>query len=239
MLAESLRADVTANNLANVNTSGFKKDFAILRDYASNPVRRVNDGSEQEVGSIGSGSWLDTIATSHSQGMMRTTDNSFDFALEGKGYFAVQTPAGIRYTRNGTFTRNSTGDLINQDGYQVLGQSGPINLDPAGQAGKVNVSEDGRVFLDDIENSQFQFYSFADESRLSKEGANLFRPPADMNAETANPIIHQGMLELSNVNVITEMVNMIAGQRAYDTNSKMIWTQDELLDKAVNEVAKV
>ena len=240
MLAESLRADVTANNLANVNTAGFKKDFAVLKDYASRPVKRINDGQEQpEIGNLGAGSWLDATATRHTAGIIQPTGNTLDFALEGKGYFAVETPAGIRYTRNGTFTRSGTGELVTQDGFRVLGQNGPINLDPTGQAGKITVAEDARIFLDNVENNAFQLVEFADENRLQKEGATLFRPPDGVEGQAATAKVRQGFIELSNVNVISEMVSMIAGYRAYETNSKVVQTHDTLLDKAVNQVASV
>lgn len=240
MLAESLRADVTANNLANVNTAGFKKDFAILKDYAARPIKRINDGSEEpEIGTVGAGTWVDSIATKYTQGIMHETGNSLDFALEGKGYFAVQTPSGTRYTRNGAFMRNSTGELVNTDGYRVMGQNGPINLDPSGQAGKVTVSQDARIFLDGVETDKFQLYSFANENRLRKDGSSLFNPPDGVDAEPAEPNVKQGMIELSNVNVVSEMVSMIAGYRAYETDSKVVKTHDTLLDKAVNDVARV
>lgn len=240
MLAESLRADVTANNVANANTAGFKKDFAIIKDYASRQIRRINDGPvEPEIGTMGAGAWIDTIATHHSGGIMRVTNNTLDVAIEGKGFFTVQTPAGVRYTRNGAFTRGANGELVTQDGNPVLGQNGPIVLDPAGQAGKVTISEDGRIFLDEIENNTFQINSFAEENRLRKEGATLFRPPDGVNPQQATPTLRQGFLELSNVNVISEMVNMIAGFRAYETNSKVVQTHDALMDKAANEVARV
>ncbi len=240
MLVESLRADVTANNLANANTAGFKKDFAIIKDYASRQIRRVHDGAaEPEIGNMGAGAWIDTIATQQSGGIMRVTNNTLDVAIEGKGFFAVQTPAGVRYTRNGSFTRSAGGELVTQDGFQVLGLNGPIVLDPAGQAGKVTISEDGRLFLDQIENNTFQINTFAEEHRLRKEGASLFRPPEGVTPEATNPTLRQGLLELSNVNVISEMVNMIAGFRAYETNSKVVQTHDALLDKAANEIARL
>lgn len=91
--------------------------------------------------------WIDTIATHHSGGITRVTNNTLDVAIDGKGFFAIQTPAGVRYTRNGSFTRSAGGELVTQDGHQVLGLNGPIVLDPAGQAGKVTISEDGRIFL--------------------------------------------------------------------------------------------
>jgi flagellar basal-body rod protein FlgG len=240
MLAESLRADVTANNLANVNTAGFKKDFAVMKDYASRQIRRVNDGEPgPEIGSVGSGVWIDAISTRHTGGIIQNTNNSLDFSLEGKGFFAVATPAGTRYTRNGAFTRNSGGELVNQDGYRVLGQNGPINLEPSGKAGKVSVSEDGRIFLDEVENNTFQLFGFEDENKLRKEGANLFRPPEGVEAQPSTPLVRQGTLELSNVSVISEMLNMIAGFRAYETNAKVVQTHDAMLDKAVNEVARL
>jgi flagellar basal-body rod protein FlgF len=240
MLAESLRADVTANNLANANTGGFKKDFAIMKDYASRQIRRIDDGEkEPEIGAMGAGAQLDAISTSHAAGTMQPTNNSLDFALAGKGFFAVETPGGVRYTRNGAFTRNSAGELVTQDGYRVLGQNGPINLEPAGKAGKVTAAEDGRIFLDEVENNTFQLFDFEDETRLRKEGANLFRPPEGVEAQAATPKVQQGFIEGSNVNVISEMLNMISGFRAYETNSKVVQAHDTMLDKAVNEVAKV
>ena len=240
MLVESLRADVTANNLANANTAGFKKDFAVIKDYASRQICRIHDGAiEPEIGVMGAGAWIDTIATHHSGGIMRVTNNTLDVAIEGKGFFTVQTPAGVRYTRNGSFSRSAGGELVTQDGFRVLGLNGPIVLDPAGQAGKVTIAEDGRIFLDQIENNTFQISSFDEENRLRKEGANLFRPPDGVNPQQATPALRQGFLELSNVNVISEMVNMIAGFRAYETNSKVVQTHDALLDKAANEVARV
>ena len=240
MDAMQMNVDVISNNLANVNTAGFKKDFAVLKDYASRPIKRINDGQEQpEIGSMGAGSWLDATATRHTAGIIHPTGNTLDFALEGKGYFVVETPAGIRYTRNGTFTRSGTGELVTQDGFRVLGQNGPINLDPTGQAGKVTVAEDARIFLDNVENNAFQLVEFADENRLQKEGATLFRPPDGVEGQAATAKVRQGFVELSNVNVISEMVSMIAGYRAYETNSKVVQTHDTLLDKAVNQVASV
>lgn len=239
MLAESMRADVVANNLANGNTGGFKKEFAVLKDFASRPIRRINDGADSpEIGTMGAGSLVDEVAVRHTQGQLRLTGNSLDFGLDGKGFFGVQTPAGIRYTRNGAFTRSAAGELVSEDGYAVIGQGGRINLDPAGDKGKVTADEDGRLFLDGVENNQFQYFGFADERRLIKEGKNLYRAPDGMEALPASPKLRQGTVELSNVNVVTEMVNMIAGYRAYETNAKTVTAHDTLLGKAVNDIAR-
>ena len=129
MIAESMRTDVTSNNLANANTAGFKKDVAVMKDFASMLITRINDGAEAPViGSLGIGAGVDEVATMHSMGAVRTTGNDFDLALEGKGFFAVETPRGIRYTRNGTFVKNARNELVTQDGYRVLGENGPITI---------------------------------------------------------------------------------------------------------------
>ena len=237
MLAESLRTDVISNNLANVGTSGFKKDFAVTKDYASRDIRRINDGlTEPEIGSMGAGVWVDAIATLHTGGIMKVTGNQLDVAIDGKGYFAVETPAGVRYTRNGAFMRSAEGELVTSDGYRVQGQNGPILLN---EVGPITISEDGRIFVNNVESNQFQLYSFTEENRLRKQGAMYFAPPDGVAAEPSTPTLRQGYLELSNVNVVGEMVNLIAGYRAYETNSKAVQTHDALLDKAVNEVARL
>lgn len=106
MLAEAERIDVTSNNLANANTAGFKKDVAVTKDFANILITRVNDGDEAPaIGRMGTGVIVDEVATTYTGGSIRTTGNAFDLAIEGRGFFAVQTPQGLRYTRNGTFAK--------------------------------------------------------------------------------------------------------------------------------------
>lgn len=245
MLAESLRTDVTANNLANVNTAGYKKDVAVSKDFQSLLIRRINDGQDQPViGSLGTGSMVDEVATIHTAGSLRPTGNDLDVAIEGRGFFTVQTPGGVRYTRNGSFTLNAQGDLVTQEGYTVLGNSGPINLADAKQ---ISVAEDGRIMIredlqgngGDTEAGTLQVVSFADERQLVKEGSTLFRANPGAEQEQPNVLVRGKALEQSNVNVVSEMVNMISGYRAYEFNAKVVQSHDELLDKAVNDVGKV
>lgn len=234
MLAESVRADATANNLANVSTTGFKKDVAVNKAFASLLFNRINDGAEQPIGELGTGVQVDEIAPALTQGMMRQTDNPLDLAIEGKSFFAVETPAGVRYTRAGSFTRNSVGDLTTADGHAVLGENGRINI--AGTT--VTISEDGVVRADGNVAGRLRLVEFNDEKKLVREGASLFRD-AGAAEKPATGLVRQGMLEMANVNAVSEMINLISGYRAYEVNSKAVQAHDQLLDKAVNEVGKV
>lgn len=238
MLAEQTRTDVIANNLANASTAGYKKDIAVTKDFHSLLITRINDGPNRPaIGSLGVGAMVDEVATIHAAGGNRPTGNNYDLAIEGRGFFAIETPAGVRYTRNGAFTRSAEGQLVTQDGYRVLGQGGPIQLGDA-QA-KVNIGEDGRVMVDDAEVDTVRVVSFADEKRLLKEGANLYAAGGQQEEAAQNVTVREGFLELSNVNVVAEMVNLIAGYRAYEVNGKCVQSHDQLLDKAVNDVGRV
>ncbi|MDD4599870.1 MAG: flagellar basal-body rod protein FlgF [Negativicutes bacterium] len=237
MVAESTRNDVTANNLANANTAGFKKDIAVSRDFASVLIQRINDGqSAPTIGSLGSGSQIDEVATIHSGGAIRETGNDFDMALDGQGFFVIQTPNGLRYTRNGSFSRSGEGELVTGDGHRVLGQNGrPIAI--AGD--KLTVAADGAISVDGLELNRLQVVGFANEKQLTKEGNSLYAAPNGVQAQQAAATVNQGYLEMSNVNIVAEMINMITGFRAYEVNGKSVQAHDQLLDKAVNEVGRV
>ena len=237
MIAESLRTDVIANNLANASTTGYKKDIAVTKDFRSMLIMRINDGQDRpSIGKLGVGSMVDEVYTEHDPAGVKPTGNPLDLAIEGKGYFAVQTPNGVRYTRNGSFTRSSQGELVTLEGYQVLGQGGPIRVaEPNTKS--ISISEDGRVLVDNVETDRIRLVSFADSRGLIKEGANLYN--TTQQEEPAEGIIRQGALEHSNVNVVAEMVNMIAGYRAYESNAKAVQSHDQLLEKAATEVGRV
>jgi flagellar basal-body rod protein FlgF len=236
MLAESQRTDVISNNLANVTTAGFKKDMTITKDFASILISRVNDGAEAPViGGMGIGVVVDEVATDYSTGAVRTTGNDFDMAIEGKGFFVVQTPQGKRYTRNGTFAKSANGELVTSDGYRVLGAKGPIIIN----GGKMTVSSDGRVMVDSNQVDKLQVVDFANRRQLAKEGANLFIAPSGQQEQPAAGGVRQGALEMANVNVVGEMVNLISNYRAYEVNGKVIQSHDSLLGKAANDVGKI
>ena len=235
MLAESMRTDVISNNLANVNTAGYKKDVAVTKDFASMLLSRINDGENAVIGSVGLGVTVDEVATIHSTGAMRKPGNDFDMAIEGKGFFTVETPQGVRYTRNGTFAKNIQGELITQDGYPVLGQNGPIRI----QGSKMVVGDDGGISVDNQQVGKLKLVEFDNENQLIKEGSSLFNIPPGQTAKTGTGGVRQGFLEMSNVNVIGEMVNLISNYRTYEINGKVVQSHDQLLDKAVNEVGKL
>ena len=237
MVAESLRTDAIANNMANVDTSGYKRDITITKDFGSILIKEVGDGSNSsDIGSMGYGSVVDEIATIHDAGQIRPTGNPLDLAISGKGYFAVQTPNGLRYTRNGSFYRSGQGELVTSEGYKVLGTNGPVNV----TGNKITIGSDGSVKVDNVQTSQLQLVEFAnDRTALSKEGNSLYVSTGSQQPTRATGSVEQGSIERSNVNVIKEMVNLIAGYRAYEINGKSVQAHDSLLDKAVNEVGKV
>ncbi|MBP2645293.1 MAG: flgG 2 [Firmicutes bacterium] len=242
MVAEDIRNDAISNNLANANTAGYKKNIAVNKDFRSMLISRIHDKpSDPSIGSTGAGTVVDEIVTIQSAGIMRQTGNPLDVAIEGKGFFAVETPNGIRYTRNGSFSRNAQGELVTFDGYRVLGENGPIRL---GKAATVTIGEDGRVLVQvsgraESEAGKLRIVSFADEKQLTQEGSSLFAASQAGGNAAGNVLVHQGMLELSNVNVVSEMVNLISGYRSYEINSKMVQAEDQILDKAVNEVGRI
>ncbi len=236
MIAETIRTDTTANNLANANTAGYKKDVAVNSEFNAMLVYRINDGGQTTaIGDLGRGTLVDEVAVIHTQGVTRQTGNDFDLAIEGPGFFAVETPAGVRYTRNGTFLRNMVGDVVTTEGHRVLGQNGPIRIN----GDKMTVAEDGQVLVDGIAADQLQLVAFADERQLTKEGSSLYAAADGSQTQPAAGRICQGFLEGANVSVVSEMVNLINNYRAYEANSKTVQSQDQLLDKAVNEVGRL
>jgi len=236
MVSECTRTNVIANNLANVNTTGFKRHETVNSEFERSLLKRINDGSQlPQVGELGHGTYTDEIFIDRSEGSFAQTGNAFDLAIAGEGYFAIQTPAGVRYTRNGAFTRNGDEQLVTHEGRPVLNVNGrPITIPDDGQ---VVIGADGRIFVDDEEVDTLQFVQFADQRNLLPEGDNLYQVVNNEQPAAATGTIEQGMLERSNVNVVAEMVNLINAYRAYEANSKVITTHDSLLEKAVNNIA--
>lgn len=254
MLARDMQQDAIANNLANVNTTGYKRDQAVFRDFPTFLKHRMNDDVlvtqhghidfQPAIGLLGTGTTVDDIFTHFEQGQLQQTDNTFDLALWGDGFFAVQTDNGEKYTRNGNFTLNSEGELVTMQGYNVLDVNGnPINIlfndvafAPDGTV--IAVSQDSNDPITNIKIVQFD-----DNRGLKKIGENLFVETEysgePVLAGTPQVEVRQGYVERSNVNIVTEMVQMIEVQRAYEANQKVILNHDNLLGKAVNEVGRI
>ncbi|MCR5176212.1 MAG: flagellar basal-body rod protein FlgF [Anaerovibrio sp.] len=255
MITESCRTDVIANNLANANTTSYKRDDAVSSEFEPMLMHRIDDLSVKQrdvttfkgfslnngapvIGELGLGSSVDEIVTDHSQGAFQTTGNTFDLAISGEGYFLVDTPQGQRYTRDGNFYRSANGRLVNVNGYNVLDDRGrPIDI-PA-ETADVVIGVTGNISADRVPVARIGLFQFeGGDAAMVKQGSNLYRAPEGARRMNANGEIQQGILERSNTNVVSEMVNLIANYRAYEANSKAVVTQDTMLDKSVNEVGR-
>jgi flagellar basal-body rod protein FlgG len=178
---------------------------------------------------------VERFFTLHEQGNLRETGAVYDLALAGDGFFVVETPEGLRYTRNGAFTLDADRYLVDDRGHRVLGTQGPLQI----AAGEIQIDVSGRIMSDGVLQGQLLLQSFADNSSLQKVGDNLFSAAAGLTQQPFAGQVRQGFLENSNVQALAEMVRMLAAQRAYETSQRVLLAQDELLGKAVNEVGVV
>lgn len=238
MMSELTRNDVSANNLANVNTSGFKKDTATFRAFPELLMKRINDvadrGQSPKIGNLGGGSIVDEIATLYDTGQLKSADNPFDLALEGNNYFTIKTPSGNMYTKNGSFQLDGNGYLVTSEGNFVLGQKGRIQVTGKSFA----VSQSGQVSVDGNYVDTLQLASFANQrTDLKKVGDSLFSSNAAL--PQAQGRVLQNFIEGSNVNAVNEMVDLITIMRSYEANQKAIQAHDSTLDKAVNQVGSL
>jgi flagellar basal-body rod protein FlgG len=248
MQAQQKNIDVIANNLANVNTTGFKKSRADFQDLIYQNLKssgspatnstQVPNGIE-----IGLGTRLASVSKLFTTGDLSQTGNDLDLAVQGHGFFQVQLPDGTTgYSRAGSFKMDSTGRVVTSDGNPLL----PQIVIPS-NATKVNIGSDGTVSVTQAGQNtatsvgSIQLAAFSNPSGLSSLGSNNYQPTdSSGTATTGTPgqsglgSISQGMLELSNVSVAEEMVNMIVGQRAYEINSKAVQAADEMLQTANN-----
>ncbi|MFP4661017.1 MAG: flagellar basal-body rod protein FlgF [Halanaerobiales bacterium] len=236
MMVNQEKLDITSNNLANVNTTAYKKDQGVQRSFREVLISRIEGGEATPIGASGNGVILDGSYTDHNQGGLRQTGNTLDVAIEGQGFFVVQSPNGLRYTRDGNFTLNEQGQIVTQQGYPVMGERGPLQT-IQGQA--VNIGTDGQLYLGEIRGDNFRIVEFPDNNQLVKEGDNFFTTEGDIAEPAADYQIKQGYLERSNVNIVQEMVQMIQLNRHFEANQKVITTIDNTLEKAVNSVGRL
>ncbi len=244
MLAQQRNVEVVANNLANMNTTAYMRRRTEFHDLIYQDLRRVGSTSSDS-GTIvpsgvqlGLGVKLAAVYRIHEQGNLEATDNTFDMAIQGKGFFQITLPAGgTAYTRDGTFQLDGNGNIVTHDGFALEPSiSVPNNaIDVSiNQSGQVLVKIEGQVAFSNV--GQIQVAMIPDEAGLQAEGSNLLtETPASGTPTTGNPgatgfgSILQGFLETSNVNAVQEISNLISAQRAYEMNSKVIQTSDEML----------
>jgi flagellar basal-body rod protein FlgF len=232
--------DVVANNIANVNTTGFKADQSLFQEYLMPGAREDNfvgrDRRESYVQDRGT--YRDV-----SQGAPQETKNPLDLAIQGNGFLVVQTAAGERYTRDGGLQLNNQGQLVTEEGDQVLGTAGPIVFQPTDH--DVNIAPDGTVTVQEGNNrtdalrGKLRLVSFADAQQLLKQGSNLYAAADGAAQPDLKSTLEQGYLEKSNVNAVAEMSHMIEVTRAYTQIATMLNQESDLHKTAIEQLANV
>lgn len=232
MLSLQLKQEITANNLANSNSTGFKKDGVFRKHLIDHDtILRQNATDFRNLEDV------DGVEINFKQGELYATGNSLDTAIEGKGFFTIQTPDGIRYTRNGNFSLDQDGFIVTSNGHYLLGTNGPIQA----LGDSIFIGDDGSVSVDNNLVDVLRMADFPEPYILSKIGNTLFEAADGTESATAAGSfkIRQGYLEESNVEMIQEMVNMIQLTRDFDSNQRSITMQDTTLDRAVNDIGRV
>lgn len=226
------KLDATSHNLANANTTGFKKSMLVSK---TNVTIGTNDELKLHQNELQK---LVEDYVSQEQGPLITTDDPFDIAIQGQGFFEIETPNGKQYSRNGSFTVNTAGELVNLNGHKVLDDSGS-SIGVNGE--NFQVSNDGVVSVDGNRMGKLSLIQPNDLQDFKRIGASLFalKDGKDAPTEQSASRLSQGMLEGSNVNVVDSMVKMILIQKQYDSSAKAVSSIDETLNKAVNEIGRV
>jgi flagellar basal-body rod protein FlgF len=232
--------DVVANNVANVNTTGFKADRSLFQEFLRTGAHEDNFvGSDRRV------SYVQDRATfrDYSQGATEQTKNPLDIAIDGSGFLAVQTPAGERYTRDGGLQINNQGQLVTVAGNPVLGTNGPIVFQPTDH--DITISPDGTVTVlagiatTDSVRGKLRLVSFPQDQKLLKEGLNLYAAGETAPQPDLKSVVQQGFIEKSNVNSVAEMSRMIEVSRAYTQISTLLQQQGDLHKTAIEKLADV
>lgn len=254
MNAQQNRLDAISNNLANVDTAGYKRDITVSKSFSELLIRRIDAdgvyilengmGSSDVapiVGKLGLGVETNENYVDFTQGSFKVTNTNTDIALNGKGFFAVETPYGERYTRDGDFLIGKEGILETKEGYPVLGENGYIYVSDD----KFKVNDDGILITaeDSEEIDRLKIVRFDNERYLRKMGGNLYSTndiagPAHIAEGAERPGFLQGYTETSNVNVVNEMVQMIEVNRAYEANQKTITSEDSMMGTLWTKVAQ-
>jgi flagellar basal-body rod protein FlgF len=232
--------DVVANNIANINTTGFKADKSLFQEYLNSGAHEDNfvgrDRRESYV--MDRGSYRD-----FSQGAVEQTKNAMDVAIQGNGFLVVQTAAGERYTRDGGLQLNTQGQLVTANGDQVLGTAGPIAFQPTDH--DLVISSDGTITVQEGTNrtdqlrGKLRVVSFADAQQLLKQGSNLYSAADGAAQPDLKSTVEQGYIEKSNVNAVAEMSRMIEVNRAYSQIATMLNQESDLHKTAIEQLANV
>ncbi len=268
MMVTMEEMNTVANNLANVNTDGYKRETTVTKAFPEMLVRRLNDDGVVKfplgsydlapvVGKLGTGVEFNESYIRFEQGSLMETSNDFDMALDGNGFFSLQTDEGEKYTRNGNFKIDNEGYLTDMHGNKILGENGFILL----ERNNFQIDKDGNVyenldykpgdFVDKTGNEwknmtkidRLKIVDFPERRYLLKDG-NTWYKESDFSGKAfvingnERPQVHQGFIEKSNVDPVVEMTRMIEINRLYEANQKVIQTADDTLSRAVNQVGR-
>ena len=246
MLNQQNKMDVISNNMANAATTGYKEERSLAQSFDSVPAVKIKEQTvgvtAQPIGTMNLGVRIGENYTDYSQGAFKTTENTYDLALSGNGFFCIEftNKAGqtsTKYTRDGSFTLNVDGYLVTKDGDYVLDRNGRhIQLDPLATS---SIDESGTIYQNNQVVATIGLQDFEDYNYLEHYGENYYQPVEGAEFIDADAQMFSGYLEASNVQVVSEMVELISITRAYESNQKVIQTIDSTLDKAVNQLGQV
>ena len=247
MINEQNRMDVLTNNLANASTTGYKKEGATSQAFKDVLAYKIKDTTDyphlaKNIGNLNLGVKIGENYTDYTQGSFRITNNTFDLALGGEGFFAVEFTnkmgeTSTMYTRAGNFTLTEEGYLVTTDGDYLLDENNNrIKLDPLKGA---DIMQDGTISQDGNVIARIQVADFADYDYLERYGETYFTPLEGAELIQSSASVQSGVLEMANVQVVSEMVNMITITRQYESNQKVLQTYDSSLEIAVNQLGKL
>jgi len=225
------RMDTTANNLANMTTAGFKVEHVVSRELSEKPATAQDNPNEIAF----TDAWM--LQRDFSTGPLEQTGNPLDFALEGDGFFVIQTAQGEAFTRDGRFNLNEQGQVVTRTGELVMGDGGPITVDPEG--GPLSVSREGSISQDEVVLGTLRVATFPTPGALERVGNNLWRATDEAPQPAENPKVVGGFVEGSNVNAVLELTEMIEVSRAYTSIAKMIAQSDELRGTSIEKLARI
>lgn len=246
MRSEQKRLDIIANNVANAATVGYKEENVTNQSFDEMLTVKIRDGSEgymtKKIGQMSLGVKIGEVYTDYGQGSLRITGNTYDMAIEGKGFFTVRvTDANgndsIRYTRDGCFKMTQDGYIVDADGNHLQGDGGDIQV-PV-DAASIAIDPTGAIYADGVIAARVDVVDFENYDYLKKVGDTSYKLVEGGVVIPAEGTVLQGYTEQSNVNAVSEMVEMITITRAYEANHKVIQTVDTMLDKSVNSVGRV
>ncbi len=214
-MQQQKRLDVIANNIANVDSPGFKKDNVLFSDFV-----------------------YQTTQTQMDQGTVRTTGDPLNIALVGEGFLRVQTPEGVRYTRAGNLTLNRDNTIVTQDGYPVLGQGGPIAVPDSENRGQIRIESNGQIYDGNDDIGKLDIVQFPKESRLEKTGNSYFKPVKedDAPAPAVDCVVQQGALETANFTVVEEMTRMIDTLRVFEAYQRTMQAHHQEDTQLINKL---